>query len=92
MRPLFSVGEEAILQSVCYPEFNGKCVVLDIKGPGRHNILTADGSKTIEAFLYRTTIKRPGDDCWSEVALKKKHEPGESFKSIMSSLKVKEKV
>ena len=81
-KPLFSVGEEVILRSEAYPEYNGDAVVLDIR---------FDYDDGLPGYLL--TIPCPkdeeGDDLWwDEPALRKKYKPSElSFQELVSSLK-----
>lgn len=81
-RPLFSVGEEVLLQSVRYPELNGECTVLDVRN-----------STDNKTFGYKLTIAapEPTNGWWIQSALRKKHKPSDhSFDSLMADLKSKE--
>lgn len=87
-KPLFEVGEEVILQSKAYPEYNGEAVVISYKvstgGIDRDGVKHVDGG-----FSYRLTIDSPVPNrMWHELAIKKKHKPSEmSFDGLMSFLK-----
>lgn len=96
-KPLFEVGEEVILQSKTFPEYNGEYVVNGV----------IEGDQTVTCRLtnyriysrgrsYRFTvphIHKSFDNgtevLWSESALRKKHKPSElSFQELVSSLKI----
>lgn len=81
MTPKFAVGEVVILQSEQKPEFNGECEVIKVLSYGEvHGFQKVNAA----AFGYVLTVN---DELWSELALRKKHQPGElSFDKLMSSL------
>lgn len=97
MTPKFAVGEVVILQSKDHPECNGECEVLEVFYPGSA-IGVAEGlhyKPDSKAFSYKLNkfykIEHGGNayrgNCFSERALRKKHQPGElSFDKLMSSL------
>lgn len=93
MNAKFSVGEEVILQSKAYPEFNGEAVVLEVfcstGGVDRDGIRFIEGG-----YAYMLTIKSPTiGRKWHEAALRKKHQPSEfTFNSLMDNLKLPQKV
>lgn len=81
--PYFKVGEEVILVSLENPELNGECTIESIL---RGNFVSDSDGIRMNAYSYVTTI--PGTKgSWSERALRKKHEGGEDFKSLMNNLK-----
>jgi hypothetical protein len=97
-KPYFSEGEQVILQSIEYPEYNGEYVIYKILQPeegfdcriNKDFYLIADNL----CYVLDTPLSDKGkhDDVteilWRESALRKKHQPGElSFNSLMSSLK-----
>ena len=85
----FKVGEECILQSKCYPELNGDCVVTKCFGKSRGLLVLADRTKKItSSFAYVTSIEAPNGCAWDESALRKKHKPStESLSTIIEQLK-----
>lgn len=91
MRQVFQVGEEVILQSLTYPELNGECVVLSVV-ENDDNLAWKDG-KLVDVgthYMYKTSV---GSNYWSEIALRKKHEPSDdSFSQLMDKLKIGETV
>lgn len=83
-RPLFSVGEEVILQSIYNPQCNGDAVVNKVKIGVRTDTMEP-------SWVYDLSIKHPDGIYWAECALRKKHKPSEhSFGSLMAGLKSKE--
>lgn len=90
----FSVGEEVVLKSVAHPERNGDAKVLelvDAENPVRCPHCNSASRMTQKDFGYYLDLKVPGNCCiaWHHSTLRKKHEPGQSFESLMSSLKIK---
>lgn len=86
--PLFSVGEEVLLQSKAYPEYNGEAVVI-FYSPSAGGI-DREGVRHIQGgFAYKLSIDSPvPNKMWHETALKKKPKPSElSFQELVSSLK-----
>ena len=84
--PYFKVGEEVILESKYAPHLNGECTVLEvIKSVRSFNVDT--GERKTGNILYKLTIETPNGCHWSQSALRKKHEGGEDFKSLMNNLK-----
>lgn len=84
------------MQSRERPECNGYAVVISLAGTGVGDRIECAhcGSMHINDYDgkgYYLDIKDPDDCCmgWAEVALRKKHEPGQSFDSLMSSLNMK---
>jgi len=96
----FKVGEEAILKSDNQPEKNGDCTIIfpvapgdDYKCPhcGESGRLILGARQRAGYFLNIPS----GNNCcapWGQKSLRKKHKPGESFDSLMSSLKMTDKV
>lgn len=88
MNPKFSVGEVVLLDSKSYPEFNGEAIVLGIVPTSAG--IDREGERVYvgQSCAYRLTIDAPVlNKCWHELALRKKHNPGEmTFESLMSSL------
>lgn len=82
--PLFSVGEEVVLQSKAYPELNGECIV--------HFATAGIRTDTGEpSWVYSLSIENPYGVLWAECALRKKHKPSKhSFDSLVAELKSKE--
>lgn len=78
MRPKFEVGEEALLQSVDFPECSGDCTILEVVWTEEHG------------YCYVIDIKHNAEgytDHWRESSLRKKHTPGEmTFDNLMASL------
>lgn len=92
-RPLFSVGEEVILQSVDYPEFNGEYIVETAFLP-RTNKQVVDGCAYTNAhigyFLMGLYHEKGGQkgvrSSWRQSALRKKHKPStKSFSELMAN-------
>lgn len=100
MRPLFEEGEHVILCSKDRPELNGDAVVLEVESledkvkrhTGAYPELHWVGGDP--GYSYKLTI--PNDlieeypkleKRWSESALRKKHEPGEDYDTIMDFIK-----
>lgn len=93
MRPKFEVGELVILQSVDLPERNGEYGVIEIYLPGLAIIdgkpykLTAISYRLDGADQTNDSLIHGGPTVFHEVALRKKHIPGElSFTDLMASL------
>jgi len=79
MKALFEVGEEVILQG----DLGGECVVLEVLDDiQRKNAVTGVVSG---GYCYLVSISHANGAPFCEEALKKKHTPGDSFESIMSS-------
>ena len=79
-QPYFQVGEEVILYSKMSPELNGEYTVISAKQT------TGDmGGVKVDApyWAYRLT---ESDNLWAQVALRKKHTPGDDFQSLIHSL------
>lgn len=86
-QPKFSAGEQVILQSKAYPEYNGEATVLEIHpttgGTNREGVRTVQGG-----YAYKLTIESPVSWGWHELALRKKHDGSEfTFDQLMSTLK-----
>ncbi len=87
-QPKFSVGEQVILQSKAYPEYNGEAIVLAIRptagGVNREGVRAIEGG-----YAYHLTIDSPNAYTgWHELALRKKHDGSEfTFDQLMSTLK-----
>jgi hypothetical protein len=84
----FKVGEECILQSKCYPELNGECVITEVLGNELSSIERPDGRFDL-AFTngYFVSIKHPKNYRWDESALRKKHKPStESLSTMIEEL------
>ena len=97
-KPIFSVGEQVILQSKNFPKYNGEYTVLEIISPSEYKsrypgILTYDEwyyeitTETFELnFGYFTRASK-------ESALRKKHQGSEfSFTELMNVLKLPQQV
>jgi len=94
-QPYFSVGEEVILESKNYPEFNGEHVVEHIRAKGiyptRHDLLFY---RVVEGFAYKLIgIDEscfPASDSnpyFGQPTLRKKHPPStESFSEMMDKI------
>ena len=84
----FKVGEECILQSSCFPEFNGDCVVNEVLAPRVRTSHLANGETIItNRCAYRTTIENPNNWAWAETSLRKKHKPStESLSTMIEEL------
>lgn len=82
-RPLFSVGEEVILQAVNFTDFNGEHIIADYTFDTE--VLTYDNLR-YTGYSY----KFEGVDTWFvEYVIKKKHKPSEfTFDQLMNSLKL----
>ena len=83
----FKVGEGVILQSVCYPELNGDCVITSIDPVKRDTTFHDGTSKYTGSKGYYTTIPCPLGASWDETALRKKHKPStKSLSTIIEEL------
>ena len=95
----FQVGEEVILQSKDFPHLNGEYVVDGyyetgdrVENPVGYNYVWVGGSTYTLHNSYKNNESLSGDviKCyihWEQSALRKKHQGGESFESLMSSIK-----
>ena len=96
----FQVGEEVILQSKNRPELNGEYVVAGfykplqlVENPFGENYKAHNSgcSYTLEGLCQDTLLANGATTeayiHWDESALRKKHQGGESFESLMSSMK-----
>ena len=96
----FQVGEEVILQSKKYPELNGEYVVEGYykKGDIVENPVGAgyrwvndDPTYTLhgchEKKVFTNGMAVKAYMHWAQSALRKKHQGGESFESLISSIK-----
>jgi len=73
--PYFRVGEEVILQTEQYPEFNGDAVVLDVcKFP-------------CMAYLLTISTEDPDLPRWRESCIKKKHKGAGDFSEMLLKLR-----
>jgi hypothetical protein len=80
----FKVGEECILQSECFPELNGDCVVTRCFCKDTAPHIQADGTEIIKSsFTYLTSTNPPNGCAWAESALRKKHKPSTTSLSTM---------
>lgn len=98
MPPKYAVGEVVILQSVSSPEFNGEYTVIDVLQPDSlyRCRLTGDPCESSSHGLgYRldgvvpTAVALDGgliEGVWAESALRKRHQPGMEFGSLIESL------
>lgn len=92
--PKFAVGEEVILESKEIPEHNGIYVVEGVLGQFDQWKCRETGQikRRIDpgyGYLLNTIFIREGktaETSFSESALRKKHQPGQSFQSLMSEL------
>lgn len=89
MKPLFKVGEKAIIQPLVRKEFSGAvCVILEVIERNRY---ISDSGGIYEGYAYITSVAPPSG-LWAESALKKHQEPSElSFERIVSQVKTKVK-
>ena len=87
--PLFEIGENVILQSRSFPEYNGEEIIIDIRRSNDNKALTLNGIiDTGTPWGYKLNIQHPLCGWWSEVALRKKHKPSEdSYESMINKLK-----
>lgn len=97
-QPKFSVGEVVILQSRDVPNFNGEYTVEQILSVGEVYSCRLTGEKLVKAdngspYAYRLFGLCPEQEktgwevVWNEVALRKKHQPGEmTFEGLIMSL------
>ena len=94
MSQYFQVGEEVILCSSSLPELNCETVVKRVVGSNETVCIRDDGVtvKTFETDGPMYILECDDADrinrgaLWKESALRKKHQPGEDFKSLMSEL------
>ena len=89
MEQYFEAGEEIILDSPNNPHLNGDCVVVEVST--RRSFSASEGKYYNGRPHYKLTIQHPTAAWWSQSSLRKKHKPGDSFESLMTSLN-KEKV
>lgn len=90
-RPLFEVGEEVILQSKSFPQYNGETTVVSVEY--RSGLCVTTGKLLSPNYLYTLGVKSVEVDVWDESALRKKHPPSEhSFTELMEKLKSGEKI
>jgi hypothetical protein len=84
----FKVGEECILQSKCYPELNGVCVITEVLSDECRNVYSSNGKFEFRGgHAYFTTIKSNTGRAWDESALRKKHKPStESLSTMIEEL------
>ena len=83
MKPLFSVGEEVILQSNMFPDLNGEAVV-ELVQIAHQSIR---GCYCRYMYLLDRTHSDPSrSGSFHECALRKKQEPGGDLKEFMKSL------
>ena len=84
MRPLFDVGEEVILCSKSFPQYNGEYVVESITDSIDDHQCAFKYGYT----LYECPLPENGyTENWCQCALRKKPEPGGDFESFMDELK-----
>lgn len=101
-RPLFSVGEEVILQSKSSPEFNGIYVIHKILRDRQYMIDRHTGRNIQCEFnhgyfgyiLDQPILSDIGNDIiWAEAALRKRYPPSsQSFSELMNTLKTPAKI
>ncbi len=94
--PKFAVGEEVILESKDQPWLNGEYVVHEIVFGRKPSMCRLFGQliiyKNNDDFGYKLSlvVRCPRDPriemLWCESALRKKHQPGQSFQSLMAEL------
>lgn len=88
-QPLFSVGEEVVIQSVDYPECNGDAAILGVVVRKTTIMLRAKTGKMEDSgsyYSYRLSIDN-GRNNWVERALRKKHKPAdEGYRELISRL------
>nr|WP_298117386.1 hypothetical protein [uncultured Pseudomonas sp.] len=93
-RPLFAVGEVAILQSKSRPELNGERTVLLVVQHGESYICPVSGGCDMNASGALAYVLDDGErgregHCiqWAENALRKRHQPGEhNWQDLMTVL------
>lgn len=88
-KPIFAVGEIAVLQSKSCLELNGEYPILDFVRPGEDVII--DGEMYINdstQCAYKISAISPKGHCWwAERMLRKRHHPGEySFEDLKTIL------
>lgn len=99
MNNWFEVGEEVLLQSKSFPQYNGEYTIIKIVSPGesiddrlcnRKNRYKGTDVSYILSQPHANTedFDFPVEIFWCPTALRKKHKPSdESFKSMMQNLK-----
>ncbi len=98
-QPKFSVGEEIILVSKNWGQFNGEYTILKIIPPktsyiGHNGALCRNGSSNIAYLINHVFTNEGGREiCWNESSLRKKHKSSEfkDFTSLMNNLKLPQK-
>lgn len=95
-QPWFSVGEEVILQSTQFPEYNGEYCVTRILNKGdifqcRLSGRFAVKSDSLTSYVLNESFKDSDgatEIIWFQSALRKKHKPSDrSFGELMNNLK-----
>jgi len=84
MEQYFEVGEDVILESKLNPHLNGECVVTEVST--KPSTCASTGERFECRPHYKLTVDNPLASWWSQSALRKKHEGGDSFESLMASL------
>lgn len=94
MKPLFSVGEECVLQSRDYPEMNGDVQILSVLADGDSFACPHCGRVNYNyrfqtGYAYHIDKPVPNKCCRpvSGKALRKKYDPGMKFDELIKSLK-----
>jgi len=82
---LFEVGEGVILQSKGHPQLDGDYIVTERSGP--EILFCAITGEESYGFSYKLNTELERYIWWGQEVLRKKHSPGGSFESTMSSLK-----
>lgn len=101
--PKFKEGEVVILQSKSRPEMNGEYTIMQVVQKGDKYTCRMTGTpcgRVMGTVSYRLEEVYPTEVCrnhpyigleieicWSESALRKKHEGGMDFQSLIQSLK-----
>lgn len=86
MRNLFEVGEVVILASINHPAFNAEYRVMDVRSV---NFIKCRRCSSPHGYQLNMPDPSIGgySNYWCECVLKKHYKPGDSFESIMDSLK-----
>ena len=97
MKQYFSVGEEVVLCSKSYPEYNGEYIVYKVLVAGDRFICRISGLSfrnrdgvgyLLDIPLRDLEYDLPVETLWDQTALKKKHKSaGQSFSEIINSTK-----
>lgn len=97
MKPLFSAGEEVILQSKSHPQFNGEYIIEQVVGMVWKCRVTSKtcGSRTPLGYLLDSPFIGNGGTEMKVIQseLRKKHKPsGDSFETMMDKIKSPQKL